>query len=268
MSFSPISPAALFDLSGRTALVTGGSVSIGRAIALQLAAAGADVAIQFSPQADAQFGLADAASETCAQIVALLRRGIAIAADFAEAGAASRIVAEAATALGRVDILVICASIQSRQPFEALSADEIARHVAINFTSTVELLQTALGPMAERGWGRVLSIGSVNQTRPDAELSIYAALKAAQHNLMLNLARRYADRGVTVNTLSPGLVATERNRWRRRSASAWRSIEQQANPMHRAAEPGDMAGAALLLCSQASSFITGADLQATGGGHL
>ena len=127
MSFSPISPAALFDLSGRTALVTGGSVSIGRAIALQLAAAGADVAIQFSPQADAQFGLADAASETCAQIVALLRRGIAIAADFAEAGAASRIVAEAATALGRVDILVICASIQSRQPFEALSADEIAR---------------------------------------------------------------------------------------------------------------------------------------------
>ncbi|SDR60768.1 NAD(P)-dependent dehydrogenase, short-chain alcohol dehydrogenase family [Rhizobiales bacterium GAS113] len=268
MSSLPLSPAELFDLTGRNALVTGGSVSIGRAIALQLAAAGADVAIQYSQAADARFRYPDAAARTCAEIAGLSRRAVAIAADFAKPGEASRCVAEASAQLGRLEILVICASIQSRQAFEALPADEIARHVAINFTATVELLQAALPAMAERGWGRVLSIGSVNQTRPDAELSVYAALKSAQHNLIINLARRYADKGVTLNTLSPGLVATERNRWRRKSAAQWRAIEQAANPMRRAGQPQDMVGAALLLCSQASSFITGADLQVTGGGHL
>jgi NAD(P)-dependent dehydrogenase (short-subunit alcohol dehydrogenase family) len=73
---------------------------------------------------------------------------------------------------------------------------------------------------------------------------------------------------VTVNNLSPGLIATERNAWRRVDAADWARIEQNANPMGRAGTPDEMAGAALLLCSEAGSFITGADLQATGGKHL
>jgi NAD(P)-dependent dehydrogenase (short-subunit alcohol dehydrogenase family) len=122
--------------------------------------------------------------------------------------------------------------------------------------------------MKARGWGRVLTIGSINETRPEGELSIYAALKSAQHNLAINLARQYAPFGVTINNLSPGLIATERNKWRRVDANAWAAIERDSSPMGRAGTPEEMAGAALLLCSEAGSFITGADLQATGGRHL
>jgi len=260
--------AERFGVSGRRALVTGGSVSIGRAIALGLADAGADVAIQFAPAADAAFGLPDAAAQTRAAIEACGGRAAAIAADFSNAGEARRAVEVASGALGGLDILVIAASVQSRQLLGEITQDEIARQVAINFAATLELLQAALPGMAAQGWGRVLSVGSVNQTRPEAQLGLYAALKAAQHNLIMGLARQYAGRGVTLNTLSPGLVATERNRWRRQIAAEWEQIQAAANPMRRAADPEEMVGAALLFCSAAGSFITGADLQATGGGHL
>ena len=259
---------SLFSLDGRRALVTGGSVSIGRAIALVLADAGADVAIQYAPDADAAFALPAAAEETCSQIEALGRRTARVAADFRFTGEASRCVGDAQTALGGIDILVIAASVQSRDAFGEVTADEIARQTAVNFTATVELLQAALPAMASRGWGRVLSIGSVNQIRPEAQLSIYAALKSAQANLIGNLARQHAASGVTLNTLSPGLIATERNRWRRKDPAEWAEIARRANPLGRAGSPQDLIGAALLLCSNASAFITGADLQATGGGHL
>lgn len=257
-----------FGLAGRRALVTGGSVSLGRAIALALAEAGADVAIQSARSADTAFGLPDAAEQTRADIMALSRRAVAIEADFAVTGEAARAVSDAVKALGGLDILVICASVQSRQELADIRRDEIDRQVSINFASTFELLQAALPGMAAQGWGRVLSIGSINQLKPDPQLGIYAALKAAQHNLIVNLARQYARRGVTLNTLSPGLIATERNRWRRQVSAEWEQIQQDANPMGRAGTPEEMVGAALLFCSPAAAFITGADLQATGGGHL
>lgn len=264
----PPSLVERFALNGRRALVTGGSVSIGRAIALGLAEAGADVAIQSDRAADVAFGCPDAARETADAIAAHGRRSAAIAADFSVAAAARRAVEEATTALGGLDILVIGASVQQRQLLEEITEAEIGRQFAINFNASVELLQAAVPAMVTRGWGRVLSIGSVNQTRPDPQLGIYAALKAAQHNLIIGLARRHAGQGVTFNTLSPGLVATERNRWRRQVPEEWGAIQAQANPMRRAGTPDEMVGAALLFCSSAGSFITGADLQATGGGHL
>ena len=149
-----------------------------------------------------------------------------------------------------------------------VTPEQIERQIQINFRASIELLQAALPAMKRRGWGRVLTIGSINQTRPEPVLSVYAALKSAQHNLCINLAKQYAPFGVTVNNLSPGLIATERNAWRRVDAADWARIEQNANPMSRAGTPDEMAGAALLLCSEAGSFITGADLQATGGKHL
>lgn len=261
-------PGPLFSLRGRRALVTGGSVSIGRAISLALARAGADVAIQFSPAADSAFGLPDAAATTCADVAAFGRKAAAVPADFATPGQAARCVLDAREQLGGVDILVIAASVQRRQEFEDVAAQDIALQTSVNFAATVELLQAALPDMERSGWGRVLSVGSVNQLRPDPQLAIYAALKAAQANLIANLARKYAATGVTLNTLSPGLVATERNRWRREDAQSWSTIQRLANPMGRAGTTEEMVGAALLFCSDAASFITGADLQATGGGHL
>lgn len=255
-------------MRGRRALVTGGSVSIGRAIALAFADAGADVAIHHCAAADVAFGKPDAARETAEQIAAGGGRAFVVEADFIVPGEAKRTVAAASDALGGVDVLVVCASIQYRVPFDDVTTEQIERQTRINFDATIELLRAALPPMKARGWGRVLTMGSINQTRPESVLSIYAALKSAQHNLAINLAKQYAPFGVTINNLSPGLIATERNKWRREDADAWAAIERDSSPVARAGTPDEMAGAALLLCSDAGSFITGADLQATGGRHL
>lgn len=260
--------AERFSMRGRRALVTGGSVSIGRAIVLAFADAGADVAIHHARAADQAFGKPDAAADTAREVQARGRRAAVIEADFEQAGEATRTVREAERLLGGVDVLVACASIQYRTPFDEVTPEQIERQIQINFRATIELFQAALPPMKARGWGRVLTLGSINQTRPEPVLSVYAALKSAQHNLAINLAKTYAPFGVTVNNLSPGLIATERNAWRRVDAAAWAEIERQSCPMGRAGTPEEMAGAALLLCSEAGRYITGADLQATGGRHL
>lgn len=260
--------AARFSMAGRRALVTGGSVSIGHEIALAFAEAGADVAIHHARAADVAFGRPDAAAETVAEIQSRGRRSVAIEADFARAGEARRTVEAAGAALGSVDVLVVCASIQYRTPFEEVTDEQIERQVQVNFRATIELLQAALPSMREKRFGRILAIGSVNQIVPESVLSVYAALKSAQYNLVVSLAREYAPHGITINNLSPGLIATERNRWRREDAAAWKEIELGSSPMQRAGRPSEMAGPALLLCSEAGSYITGADLQATGGRHL
>lgn len=260
--------ASRFDMAGRRALVTGGSLSIGKAIAVAFAEAGADIAVHFAPAADAAFHEPDAAQATVGEIRALGRRACAIAADFEQAGEARRTVEDAYEALGSVDVLVVCASIQYRTPFLDVTSDQIARQIQINFTATIELLQAAIPGMRARKWGRVLTIGSINETRPEPELAVYAALKSAQYNLAINLARDCAADNVTVNNLSPGLIATERNRWRRQDAAVWSDIQRRANPMARAGAPDEIASGALLLCSEAGSFITGADLQIDGGHHL
>jgi NAD(P)-dependent dehydrogenase (short-subunit alcohol dehydrogenase family) len=268
MTDSAANVANRFSMSGRRALVTGGSVSIGRSIALAFADAGADVAIHYAKEADIAFGKPDAAEETAGLIRKQGRRCAVIEADFGQPGEGRRAVEAADKALGGVDVLVICASIQYRAAFEAITPEQIARQVQINFNATIELLQAGLPQMKARGWGRVVTIGSINETNPEAELAVYAALKIAQHNLAINLARQYAPFGVTVNNISPGLIATERNRWRRADADAWAEIERGSGPMGRAGTPEEIAGAALLMCSEAGSFITGADLQITGGRHL
>jgi NAD(P)-dependent dehydrogenase (short-subunit alcohol dehydrogenase family) len=182
--------------------------------------------------------------------------------------AGRRCVEETRQALGRLDVLVVCASVQFRSEFTKLDPEQVERQIQINFRATLELLSAALPAMKAAGWGRVLTIGSINQVRPERELAVYAALKSAQANLAMNLARDYAPHGVTVNNLSPGLVATERNRWRRRAAAEWQRIQEGYGGMRRAGRPEEIAGAALLLCSEAGSFITGADLPVTGGEHL
>lgn len=123
--------------------------------------------------------------------------------------------------------------------------------------------------MQAQRWGRVLTVGSIQQARPAPDLAVYAALKAAQWNLCVNLARQYAPHNVMINNLAPGLVATERNRWRRADADAWRDTQAKAAaPMGRAAAPDEMVGAALLLCSEAANYIAGVDLMVTGAAHL
>lgn len=258
-----------FSMAGRRALITGASLSIGRSLALGFADHGAAVALHYSCAADEAFGQPNAAQKALAEVKARGVSACLVEADLSREGSGRDAVEKAVAGLGGVDILVVCASVQTRAPFLEVTGEQIERQFRINFRATVELLQAALPAMKERGWGRVLTLGSINQIKPEPELSIYAALKSAQYNLCINLARQYAPFNVMINNLSPGLVETERNRWRRQDSEDWKKIQVAAAPfLARAAQPDEMVGAALLLCSDAASYIAGIDLMVTGAAHL
>lgn len=224
-----------FQLNGRTALVTGSTRGIGLAVADTLEQYGARV----------------------------IRHNSRIA-DLASVEDTARLLAEA----GAVDILVLNASCQHyRTMEEAFDEKEFAEQVNVNLRSSIQLVHGVLPGMKERRWGRVLAIGSINQWKQSPRLAVYAATKAALSNLMQNCARAYAADGITFNTLAPGVIATDRNR---EALADSDTVERllKAIPARRFGMPEDCAGAALLLCSEAGAYITGADIPVTGGMQL
>ena len=248
------------DLSGRHALVTGASGGIGHAIVSALAQSGAKVALHGKTLADAQAGI-DALPSQCRQ------RCSPIAADLAISGQGLKLAQEAELLLGQLDIVVLNAATQTRCAFEALGEAHFQHEMQVNLLAGYQLLQHAAPAMAARGWGRILTIGSVQQVRPSPALTVYAAAKAAQLNLTLNLAKLYARSGVTVNNLAPGLIDTERNADLKADSKAYRDLLDRI-PVGQAGTPQDCAWAALMLCSQAGRYITGVDLMVDGGLHL
>ena len=259
----PVPPwrVAAFDLTGRTALVTGARREIGRAIALGFAAQGARLAIHHAGTDEE----ARDAERVVAEITAADAEARAFAADFAEDDAGTRLAHDVTAALGQIDILVLNASIELPEPFETIDRARFDRQIAVNLRATLELLQALVPPMAARGWGRVLTIGSVQQVLPHPAMLVYAGTKAAQYNWVLNLARQYGPRGVTVNNLAPGAILTARNREQlaREGAELVKRI-----PVGRLGTPDDLVGAALLLCSDAGRYITGANLYVDGGRNI
>lgn len=247
----------VFDLKGRTALVTGASRGIGWAIASALAAYGCRLAVHYSSSRSAADDLVAAVRKSGGEAESF-------AADLGMAGAGQLLAHAATSAMGKVDILVTSASIEIEQDFADVSAAEFDRQINVNFRATVELMQSLLPAMAERRWGRVLTIGSVQEASPSPRKAIYAATKCAQASLVASMARAYASFGVTLNNLAPGLVATDRTAALKADAAVWKQ-KLATIPLNRAGTPDDMVGAALLLCSDAGSYITGQDLFADGG---
>lgn len=248
---------SVFGLKGRTALITGSSRGIGAAIAEGLAGAGAHVILHgIKP---------DAAAPVQHRIVASGGTAQELAGDLSEPGAGRDLI-ERAEAIAPVDILVINASAQINAVLSELTPDDLAFQLAVNLGSTVDMLQAALPRMAARKWGRVVSIGSVNQLRPKGIVTAYAATKAAQHNLIQSQARDYARDNVLLNTLAPGLIDTDRNAHRRdEDPEGWAEYVRTLNWMGRAGQPEEMVGAAIFLSSQACSFMTGETVLMTGG---
>ena len=252
-----LDPFASFRLTGRTALVTGARREIGRAIALGLAGAGAQVAIHHAGTTEE---LSDAAA-VVQEIQALGGEATAFGQDFAQDDA-GRHLAAAVTAWAPIDILVLNASIELPEDFRAITRERFDRQIAVNLRTTLELLQTLVPPMAERGWGRIVTIGSVQQERPHPAMFVYAGTKAAQLNWALSLARQFGGQGVTVNNLAPGAILTARNR--DQMAVEGETLAQRI-PAGRLGRPDDLVGAAMLLCSDAGRYINGVNLFVDGG---
>lgn len=252
--------ASSFDVSGRRALVTGASRGIGRAIVATLSTAGADVAFT---HADDVAG----ATETVA-LARSDRRCIGFAIPNGSPDAPARAVNEATQALGGIDILVLNAWVDVRQPVFELHMPTVERQVRANFLDNLDLATRCAKQMRGRSWGRLLFIGSINQVTPLPVLPVYAALKCAMSSIMRSLAIELAEHGVTANSLLPGLVETDRNAHRRAPGGDWTWHSAHSNYMRRAALPDEIAGLALFLCSDAGSFCTGSEYLVDGGAHI
>jgi NAD(P)-dependent dehydrogenase (short-subunit alcohol dehydrogenase family) len=248
-------------LTGRRALITGSSRGIGRALAFAFAEAGADVAIHGwndEPQA----------AETARAVTGFGRRSCVIQTDLSADLGARQTYAEAVAGLGAPpDILVCNASIQKPVDWLQVTRAEFDQQVAVNWRSSLELCQLAAPAMLQARWGRILTIGSVQESRPHPQMIVYAGTKCAQASLALNLAKQLAPQGVTVNNLAPGVVLTDRS-LPRLSDPAYAENLRQTIPVRFFAEPTDCAGAALLLCSDAGRYITGQTLFVDGGMSL
>jgi len=252
--------AELFSLSGRRVVVTGSSRGIGATLAVALAEAGADVLVHCT-------GNRDAAEAVAARIRGMGRCAAVAVSDFAQPGAAAAVIEAAREAMGGIDILVSNVAVQIPEPWDQVTPDHFTAQVRINWQSAFELIQLAAPEMIERRWGRILTIGSVQETVPHPEMVVYASLKAAQTLMVRNLAKQFAPHGVTVNNLAPGVVLTDRNR-DRLAVAAYRDTVLAKIPAGNFGEPEDCAGVALLLCSDAGRYITGQTLYADGGMSL
>jgi 3-oxoacyl-[acyl-carrier protein] reductase len=248
---------SLFGLSGRVALVTGGSRGIGRAIGLGLAGAGASVVVHYGSDAAAAAGVV-------AEIEALGGRAIAVGADLCEPAAIGPLLAEVGEFAGEagLGVLVNNAGVYPAVPFESLGAEEWDRVFALNARAPFLVTQAALPLLRRAGRGRVINIGTVMFHRGAAGALHYIASKGAVLGLTHALARELGPDGITVNCLVPSQVSTETAN-AAFGASVDAVVAEQVVPRYQ--EPGDLVGAALWLASPGSAFTTGQTIMAEGG---
>lgn len=247
----------MIGLEGKTALVTGASRGIGRAIAVGMARAGADLAISARS--------AEALAETQAEVEALGRKAFVVPADVTDRDAVFRMVADSIAALGHLDAVVNNAGGTSFMvPFTDLRFEGWTKVMRLNTESIVHVLQ-AVGPhLLERGSGSVINVASVAGLGGAPLVTPYAASKAAVVSLTRSLAIEWASRGVRVNALCPGWTATDLNRalWENEQTSAAMTA---TIPMGRWGKAEEMAGAAVFLASDAATYLTGQAIAVDGG---
>ncbi len=244
------------SLKQKTALVTGSTRGIGKAIAIALAKAGAQIVLHASSENDRSH---------CAlqEVRAFAEHAWFVPGDLSLPGG-GRAVAMAAGKCAAVDILVLNASMQCRADWRETPGNEELLQMQTNFHSSLEMIREIAPGMLARRWGRILAIGSVQESKPHPQMPVYAASKAALTNLMRNFALQFASGGVTCNTLSPGVICTDRNE-EALSDGSYAEKVRKAIPAGFFGDPEDCAGAALLLCSDASRYITGQTLFVDGG---
>lgn len=240
-------------LSGKTALVTGGSRGIGAAIAKRLAKDGADVALTYVSKPDA-------AEAVVAEMRKLGRRAEALQVDAADPASVTKAVDGTAERFGRLDILVNNAGIAKHGTIAEMPLDDFDRIVAVNVRAVFVAAQAAARHMGEGG--RIITIGSVNAERvPFAGTAAYAMSKAAIMGLTRGMARDLAADGITVNVVQPGPVETDMNPGDTEFADAMRGLLA----IRRYGHPDDIAGAVAYLAAPEAAYVTGIALTVDGG---
>ncbi len=244
-------------LKKRTALVTGASRGIGRAIALALAEQGAAVAVNANQSAEA-------AELVAAEIREGGGRAIVALADVSDGQAVARMVADIRAKLGPIDILVNNAAIDRAVAFEEITPEEWDRVLAVNLKGVFHCCQAVIGEMKERRSGKIICISSVAGLRGSLFGNVhYAASKAGMHGFVMTLARQVAPYGINVNAIAPGPIETEMFR---QNVSGERRQQVLAGvPLGVMGQPEDIAHAAVFLASDWARFITGAVLRVNGG---
>ena len=239
-------------LTGRVALVTGASRGIGRAVALALAKAGADVAINYRASAEA-------AHEVESQIAALGRRATTVQADVASAADIARLVAAVKERLGGIDILVNNAGIARAQPLAEITERDWDELIAVNLKSCFLVTQAVLPGMRARRWGRIVNISSVAAHVGGVVGPHYAASKAGMLGLTHSYAALLVQEGITANAISPALIETDMVRNNLNATPA-------RIPVGRFGEADEVAGVVVMLAENA--YITGQTIHVNGGWYM
>lgn len=242
----------MFDLKGKKALITGSTQGIGLAVAKAFAAQGAKVIIHGATSA-----------EKCKKAAEQISGAEYIVCDLGDTDAADKIYQKT----GDVDILILNASIQFRTQWQDVPYDEFERQMKVNVYSSLALTQKYQSSMVKNGWGRIIMVGSVQQHRPNPAMPIYSASKAAQMSLVECLSKDLAPTGVTVNNISPGVIATPRNDAVLSDPDFYTNVMKKI-PMAIPGQTNDCIGAFLLLASEEGKYITGADIKIDGGMSL
>jgi NAD(P)-dependent dehydrogenase (short-subunit alcohol dehydrogenase family) len=246
-----------FRLDGKTALITGSGRGIGLGIARALASVGCAVAL-----ADVDL---DVARQEAARIEAQGGKAIAIRGDITQITSAKEMVDATVAQLGRLDILVNNAAIQSTVHWTEQSAEEIEAQYRANIVVPILLCQQAVKHFKPQKWGRILNIGSIQQIKGNPKMLGYSLTKSALHTMTRALARDLAPDRITVNLICPGYFDTWRNRFDWKSKAEMEQKGKDYVPLGWIGRPEDCGGAAVLLCSDAGQYITGQTLFVDGG---
>ena len=269
------------DLSGRVAFVTGGSRGLGRADALTLARAGADVVVadllvesQLSEETDRYGSLATVArqqglvhtEETVRDIEAMGRRAFAVRCDVTDREQVDAAVARTVEELGSLDILVNNAgTLDHVAQFHEQSADLWERDLRVNLTGAFNCAQAAWPHMKERGWGRIVNMASVAGTLGGFGQASYSTTKAGLLGLTKTLAMEGGRYGITCNAIVPGVIGTEAFEMAN-AAMNERIVRRTA--LRRPGEPQEIANVVAFLCSDLAAYVTGVELNVSGGVEL